>query len=78
MIPFSTSAMDQILAREPKMAISGPFPGIFRRKIYKNPASSRSAMGFSKPSWGVRRGGGGRSKPPKFTFLPLRLVFGSV
>ena len=40
MIPFSTSAMDQILAREPKMAISGPFPGIFRRKIYKNPVSS--------------------------------------
>ena len=47
MIPFSTSAMDQILAREPKMAISGPFPGIFRRK---NPVSSRSCTGCSKCS----------------------------
>ena len=37
MIPFSTSAMDQILAPEPKMAISLPFPGIFRRK---NPGKS--------------------------------------
>ena len=36
-IRFSTSAMGQILAREPKMAISGPFPGIFRRK---NPGKS--------------------------------------
>ena len=64
MIPFSTSAMDQILAREPKMAISGPFPGIFRRKI-RSPLDPAQAALSHRES---RRGGGG-SKPPEVHFL---------
>ena len=66
MIPFSTSAMDQILAREPKMAISGPFPGIFRRKIRPpldlDPAEAALSHRES-------RGGGGGLETPEVHFL---------
>ena len=47
--------MDQILAREPKMAISGPFPGIFRRKI-RPPLDPTQAPLSHRES---RKGGGG-------------------